>query len=199
MSVSQVTRDLNCSVTFFPHWCTLQDLTTRTTIGLGEQRNGLYYLVALALEKPKPQTPFVAATSCRSPSSQVTSSTTLWHRRLGHLSSSRLDFEAKHLLNFPFQSNNACDVCALAKQSRLLFSVSSISSVRPFELIHCDIWGSYKIASLSGAKYFLTIVDDYSRFTWVFFMHHKSETQLTCQFFLICPNSIPCFYSQHSG
>ncbi|WJZ84553.1 hypothetical protein VitviT2T_004153 [Vitis vinifera] len=177
MSVSRVTKDLNCSVTFFPHWCILQDLTTRMTIGLGEQRDGLYYLVVLASEKPKTQTPSAAATSCRSPSSQVTSSTALWHRRLGHLSSSRLDFMAKHLLNFPFQSNNACDVCALAKQRRLPFSVSSISSVRHFELIHCDIWGPYKIDSLSGAKYFLTIVDDYSRFTWVFFMHHKSETQ----------------------
>ncbi|KAH9786417.1 retrovirus-related pol polyprotein from transposon RE2 [Citrus sinensis] len=99
-----------------------KDLTTRTTIGLGEQRDGLYYLVALASEKPKPQTPSVAATSCCSPSSQVTSSTVLWHRRLGHLSSSRLNFMAKHLLKFPFQSNNACDVCALAKQCRLPFS-----------------------------------------------------------------------------
>ncbi|KAL6322595.1 hypothetical protein AAG906_009909 [Vitis piasezkii] len=98
-----------------------KDLTTRTTIGLGEQRDGLYYLVALASEKPKTQTPSAAATSCRSPSSQVTSSTALWHRRLGHLSSSRLDFMAKHLLNFLFQSNNACDVCALAKQRRLPF------------------------------------------------------------------------------
>ncbi|XP_031256958.1 uncharacterized protein LOC116114962 [Pistacia vera] len=110
-----------------------KDLTTRTTIGLGEQRDELYYLVALVSEKPKPQTPSAAATSCRSPSSQ---------------------------------SNNACDVCALAKQSRLPFSVSSMLSVRPFDLIHCDIWGPYKIASLSGAKYFFTIVDDYSRFTW---------------------------------
>ncbi|KAJ0014967.1 hypothetical protein Pint_21064 [Pistacia integerrima] len=139
MSVSQVTGDLNCSVTFFPHWCILQDLMKRTTIGLGEQPNGLYFLVALALEKPKPQTPSAAATSCHSPSLQVTSSTALWHHRLGHLSSSRLDFMAKHLLNFPFQSNNACDVCALAKQSRIPFSISLISSVRPFELIHCDI------------------------------------------------------------
>ncbi|KAJ0085502.1 hypothetical protein Patl1_07465 [Pistacia atlantica] len=37
MSVSRVTRDLNCSVTFFPYWCILQDLMTRTTISLGEQ------------------------------------------------------------------------------------------------------------------------------------------------------------------
>jgi hypothetical protein len=175
MSVSRITKDLNCSVTFFPYWCILQDLRTKTTIGLGKQRDGLYYLVALASEKP--QHPSAATISCHSPSSQVTSSTALWHRLLGHLSSSRLDFMAKKLLNFSFQSNNACDVCALAKQSRLPFSVSSISSIRPFELIHCDIWGPYKIASFSGAKYFLTIVDDYSRFTWVFFMHHKSETQ----------------------
>ncbi|RVW31814.1 Retrovirus-related Pol polyprotein from transposon TNT 1-94 [Vitis vinifera] len=61
-----------------------KDLTTRTTIGLGEQRDELYYLVALALEKPKTQTPSAAATSCRSPSSQVTSSTALWHRQRKH-------------------------------------------------------------------------------------------------------------------
>ncbi|RVX11871.1 Retrovirus-related Pol polyprotein from transposon TNT 1-94 [Vitis vinifera] len=61
-----------------------KDLTTRTTIGLGEQRDGLYYLVALASEKPKTQTPSAAATSCRSPSSQVTSSTALWHRQCKH-------------------------------------------------------------------------------------------------------------------
>ncbi|RVW56893.1 Retrovirus-related Pol polyprotein from transposon RE1 [Vitis vinifera] len=65
---------------------------------LGEQRDRLYYLVALASEKPKSQTPSIATTSCRSPSHQVISSTVLWHCRLGHLSSSRLHFMAKHLL-----------------------------------------------------------------------------------------------------
>jgi len=84
---------------------------------------------------------------------------------------------AKNLLNFPFTFQDACDVCALSKQCRLPFSASSISSIRPFELIHCDIWGPYKFSSPFGAKYFLTIVDDYSRFTWVLFMHHKHETQ----------------------
>ena len=59
----------------------------------------------------------------------------------------------------------------------LPFSTSSISSNKPFELIHCDIWGPFKAPSFSGAKYFLTIVDDFSRFTWVFLMHHKSETK----------------------
>lgn len=181
-SVSRITRDLNCSVTFFPRWCVLQDLMTRTTIGLGKQQDGLNYLVALMGESIKTRS--AAAIAGHSSCSQVTSSTDLWHRRLGHLSSSRLDFMAKNLFNFPFKTNDACDVCALAKQSRLPFFASSISSVRPFELIHCDIWGPYKIPSLSGAKYFLTIVDDYSRFTWVFFMHHKNDTQhLLANFF----------------
>jgi hypothetical protein len=177
MSISQVTRGLNCSVTFFPYWCILQDLATKTTIGLGKQRGRLYYLVALASPTPTPKFQSSAAIATKSFCSHVISSTELWHRRLGHLSSSRLNFMANNLLNFPFKLHDACDICALSKQCRLPFSASSISSIRPFELIHCDIWGPYKIPSLSGAKYFLTIMDDYSRFTWVFFMHHKHETQ----------------------
>ena len=51
ISISRLTRGLSCSVTFFPYWCILQDLATRRTIGLSKQRDRLYYLVALALEK----------------------------------------------------------------------------------------------------------------------------------------------------
>ena len=182
MSVSRVTSDLNCSITFFAQLCILQDLMTGMTIGLGEQRDGLYYLVAIN-KSHKVNTIKTTSTS--------NTSSILWHRRLGHLSSSRLDFLAKNFLHFPFKQNHNCTVCALARQTRLPFSTSSISSVKPFELIHCDIWGPFKVPSLSGAKYFLTIVDDFSRFTWVFLMHHKSETQkhLT-NFFLFCKNPI---------
>jgi len=65
----------------------------------------------------------------------------------------------------------------LAKQTRLSFPISSIQSAKIFDLIHCDIWGPQKIETHSGAHYFLTIVDDYSRFTWVFLMKFKFETQ----------------------
>jgi len=156
MSISRITRGLNCSVTFFPCWCVLQDLATKTTIGLGKQRGGLYYLVALASTPPTPkyQPSASALIATQSSHSHVISSTDLWHYRLRHLSSSKLHFMAKTLLNFPFKFQDACDICALSKQCRLPFSASSISSIRPFELIHCDIWGPYKIPSLSGAKYF---------------------------------------------
>ena len=129
MSVSKLTQGLHCSISFFPNWCILQDLATRKTIGLGKQQGGLYYLVSLASDKPSLLPP-----SCN----HAHASTHLWHSRLGHPSSSRLQFLAKNVLHFPF-SNNACEVCPLAKQTRLPFHLSSISSSKPFSLIHCDI------------------------------------------------------------
>jgi len=52
MSIIRITRGLNCSATFFLYCYVLQDLAMKTTIGLGKQRGGLYYLVALALTPP---------------------------------------------------------------------------------------------------------------------------------------------------
>jgi len=65
----------------------------------------------------------------------------------------------------------------LAKKSRLPFNSIVISSIKPFEIINCDIWSRYQHPSISGAYYFLTIVNDYTRFTWIFFMRHKIEAQ----------------------
>jgi transposase InsO family protein len=46
-----------------------------------------------------------------------------------------------------------------------------------FELLHVDIWGPIGTQSIHGYSYFLTIVDDYSRFTWLCLLHNKSETR----------------------
>lgn len=72
--------------------------------------------------------------------------------------------------------NKSCDVCPLAKKKRLPFGLSSISTREPFELIDCDIWGTFRVPSISGASYVLTIVDDFSRHTWVYILHIKSDT-----------------------
>ncbi|CAL1359264.1 unnamed protein product [Linum trigynum] len=52
-----------------------------------------------------------------------------------------------------------------------------IKTTTRFELIQVDIWGGYKIASLSGAHYFLTIVDDFTRGVWVYLLRYKSEVK----------------------
>jgi hypothetical protein len=58
-------------------------------------------------------------------------------------------------------------------------SKTIISSKRILELLHVDLFGPLSHASLGGKKYCLVIVDDYSRYTWVYFFEYKSETQQT--------------------
>jgi transposase InsO family protein len=56
---------------------------------------------------------------------------------------------------------------------------------RPLELLHMDLFGPITYISIGGSKYCLVIVDNYSRFTWVFFLQDKSQTQETLKGFLI--------------
>ncbi|CAL8995277.1 unnamed protein product [Prunus brigantina] len=125
-------------------------------IGTGTEREGLYYYDT------------VRTVGCNSVSAVVPSSSLLWHQRMLALSLSK---------NMKFCDIDDCLVCPLAKQTHRLFPLSSFNSLVPFELIHVDIWGGYHIPSIIKAQYFLTIVDDYSRCTWVYLMHHKSDAR----------------------
>jgi hypothetical protein len=71
----------------------------------------------------------------------------------------------------------------MAKQHRLPFPVSTTESQCPFDLIHVDIWGPFSIKSINGSQFFLTIVDDFSRYTWIHLMHNKSQTRSIVQSF----------------
>ncbi|MDD0148375.1 DDE-type integrase/transposase/recombinase, partial [Shigella flexneri] len=68
-----------------------------------------------------------------------------------------------------------CDVCLRAKQTRDVFPDSINRANCAFELIHCDVWGPYRVKSSCGAAYFLTIVDDFSRAVWTYLLVEKSE------------------------
>ena len=98
----------------------------------------------------------------------------LWHLRLGHLPFSQL----KHV--FPDMNNThdldcICQVCPKAKQCRNNCPISTTSTDRPFQLLHIDIWGAYKHPTINGCKFFLTIVDDFTRYTWVHFLKFKYD------------------------
>ena len=111
--------------------------------------------------------------------------TSLWHCRLGHPSAKRLDL-LQSVVPTIISCNNKtfdCSISPLAKQRRLSFRTFVSHSSACFDLIHVDIWGPYSTPSLNGSRYFLTLVDDYSRCTWVFLMKYKSEASSLIQSF----------------
>ncbi|GJV12683.1 retrovirus-related pol polyprotein from transposon TNT 1-94 [Tanacetum coccineum] len=63
------------------------------------------------------------------------------------------------------------------------FPVSTTKTHACFDLIHCDIWGKYRTPSLTRASYFLTIVDDFSRATWVYLLKQKHEASMCLKAF----------------
>lgn len=77
-----------------------------------------------------------------------------------------------------------CDVCLRSKQTRTSFPDSYNKASGVFELIHCDLWGPYRTAAICRSKYFLTIVDDYSRAVWLYLLPNKTEVSARLREFL---------------
>ena len=119
----------------------------------------------------------------------------LWHARLGHPSDSKLQVLG-HI--FPFLQtpcNDLCKVYPLAKHKCLPFPFpfnNKLSSC-DFDLIHLDVWGPYATPILDGFKYFLTMVDDATRATWVYLMKSKSEVRpLISSFYFMVLTQFGC-------
>ena len=55
------------------------------------------------------------------------------------------------------------------------FNTSESMSTDIFDLIHSDVWGPSPISSIGGSRYFVVFVDEYSRYSWIFHMKHRSE------------------------
>ena len=99
----------------------------------------------------------------------------LWHRRFGHASTGALK-HLSFLSSIVFPDLPQCDVCPIAKQSRLPFPSSSIHTSAPFELIHVDLWGPYNHECHTNSRFVVTIVDDFKRATWTHLISQKSQT-----------------------
>ena len=100
----------------------------------------------------------------------------LWHARLGHASSSRVQqLASRGLLGSVSTENFDCVSCQLGKQSVLPFNSSESISNDIFDLIHFDVWGPSPVFSIGGSRYIVVFVDDYSCYNWIFHMKHRSE------------------------
>ncbi|GJX63298.1 putative ribonuclease H-like domain-containing protein [Tanacetum coccineum] len=106
----------------------------------------------------------------------------LWHRRLGHVKFKTINKLVKEnlvrgLLSKRFENDQTCVACLKGKQHKA-FCKSKIQNyiTQPLFMLHMDLFGPTFMSSLINKKYCLIVTNDYSRFTWVFFLATKDET-----------------------
>jgi transposase InsO family protein len=105
-----------------------------------------------------------------------------WHRKLGHLSFDLLSRLSKlnlvpGLPRLKFEEELVCAPCRHAKMVASSHPpLTDVMTERPCELLHMDLVGPARVRSTSGNRYVLVVVDDYSRYAWVFFLEEKGET-----------------------
>nr|GFA49241.1 hypothetical protein [Tanacetum cinerariifolium] len=96
----------------------------------------------------------------------------LWHRRLSHLNFDYINMLSKKdvvigLLKLKYVKDQLCSSCELSIAKRSSFKSKAVQSSKGrLNLIHINLCGPMRVASINGKKYILVIVDDYSRYTW---------------------------------
>jgi histone deacetylase 1/2 len=168
VSVNRLSRDNNAFVEFHPDRFFIKELATKKTLLTGKAEGGLY--------------PLKPASSRSSPSNKqalgaTKPSSSTWHSRLGHASAPVI----RHILSsheLPFirnvNNNLVCDACQQGKSHQLPFPKSTSVSTSALDLVFSDVWGPAP-TSIGRFNYYVSFIDDYSKFTWIYLIRYKSE------------------------
>ncbi|GJY44297.1 putative ribonuclease H-like domain-containing protein [Tanacetum coccineum] len=106
----------------------------------------------------------------------------LWHRRLGHINYKTMNKLVRGNLvrGLPsklFENDHSCVACQKRKQHKASCKTKLVSSIsQPLQMLHMDLFGPTSIRSINHKIYCLVVTDDYSRFSWAFFLATKDET-----------------------
>jgi hypothetical protein len=103
-----------------------------------------------------------------------------WHRRLGHVNAQFLKKMKTAVDGVDFNDNDEasiknCSVCAEGKQHALPFGTSTRKTTKILQLVHSDVCGPVETVSIGKNKYFMTLIDDYSRKVFVYFLERKNQ------------------------
>ncbi|KAG9442993.1 hypothetical protein H6P81_018847 [Aristolochia fimbriata] len=158
---------LGFHVLFTSSVCQVQDPTSGKVLGTGRKVGRLFDLEALdTLSRFPLNYSFTAS---------YDSAFTLWHSRLGHVSSRTL---LKLISNGHLGSVSStplnCVSYKLGKHTVLSFNSSDTRASTPFDLIHSDVWGPAPISTTGGSTYYVVFIDDFSRFVWVYLLQSRS-------------------------
>jgi hypothetical protein len=102
----------------------------------------------------------------------------LWHQRLGHLAPRKFKQLSKlvdglHIARS--STDERCSTCAASKSIRASFATSSHTATHPLDTVSVDLAGPMQTESIGGARFFLIIVDLYSKYYWVALLRRKSD------------------------
>lgn len=170
-------------MSFYHDFCVFRDLFSGRVRGIGKKNGGLYILNTQTVLKHLNK-------DSNNSKGTITANVTIpdvkpWHSRLGHPSSQAL----RHLKLMDCRNDseilNNCPVCPPAKQARLPFPSSTSRASTMIEVVHLDLWGPFHVPTIDKKHYFLTVVDDHSRFVWVYLLQLKSETIVAIKNFLL--------------
>ncbi|GJU02892.1 retrovirus-related pol polyprotein from transposon TNT 1-94 [Tanacetum coccineum] len=163
--------DSNLEVAFRQHTCFIRNLEGVDLL-TGSRGNNLYTLSLGDMMASSPICLLSKASKTKS---------WLWHRRLSHLNFGAINHLARHglvrgLPKLKFEKDHLCSACAMGKSKKKSHTPKSEdTNQEKLYLLHMDLCGPMRVASVNGKKYILVIVDDYSRFTWVKFLRSKDE------------------------
>jgi hypothetical protein len=148
----------------------VKDYQTHAVLLEGRSENGLYPL-RLQRSSLRDHHSFTAFLG-------IKTSLMGWHFRLGHPSFDVVSRIVKKFhLPLSFKNTNKdviCSSCQLGKSKRQPFSSSNRVSTHPLQLIHTYVWTS-PISFVSGYKYYVIFIDDFSRFSWLYPLYAKSK------------------------
>ncbi|GKC58638.1 retrovirus-related pol polyprotein from transposon TNT 1-94 [Tanacetum coccineum] len=163
--------DLDLEVAFWKNTCFIRNLEGVDLLS-GSRDTNLYTISLDDMLKSSPICLLSKASKTKS---------WLWHRRLSHLNFGTLNKLAKDGLargipRLKFQKDHLCSACALGKSKKSSHQPKAEdTNQEKLYLLHMDLCGPMRVASINGKRYILVIVDDYSRFTWVRFLKTKDE------------------------
>nr|GEZ40605.1 uncharacterized mitochondrial protein AtMg00810-like [Tanacetum cinerariifolium] len=115
----------------------------------------------------------------------------LWHRRLSHLNFNYINLLSKKdivigLPKLKYVKDQLYSSCELSKAKRSSFKSKAVPSPKGrLNLLHMDLCGPMRVASINRKKYILVIIDDYSRYTWTLFLRSNDETLEVLKEFLM--------------
>nr|GFA56745.1 hypothetical protein [Tanacetum cinerariifolium] len=164
--------DADLKVAFRKSTCFIRDLKGNDLL-IGSRGTDLYSITLQDTNYPNPICLMAKATS---------SQAWLWHRRLSHLNFDTINLLSKNdivvaLPKLKFVKDHICSSYELGKTKRKSFHTKFTPSLkRRLHLLHMDLCGPMRVASINGKIYVLVIVDDYSRYTWTHFLRSKDET-----------------------